>query len=954
MFGHVVRWTGSPAVDSALTILSVGAIALATTVLAARVSGGEPPAQSAGLDVLVDGGLVWVACYAAYRLWFGNGDTLRENFPSFLRSCPFVVASQMLALLLAGVYRGDGRRSSRETVFALGAAVVAQQLLLQCAILFFWSQTRAYSRGAVLIGGVVAFGLLAAWRAVISCAGAAPSWWQWVRARHRHAIALAALCALTGVAWGAVVPPFEAPDEIYFCRIAVDVAQGQPPPYDPMFFRLVEPLVRVTFNAGLRFDAARNPAFRFVSNQPGRVTMFRQGPGAGVGRRELAALYLMRGVVLGLTIATTLLIYTSSFAFFGQSDMALLVAGLSFLVPQFSFAGSQVNPESLATLWGAAAAALVIGRATRTLSPVVAWALLIPLLGTAPFTDSTAVFLVPLAPVAMALVERGWKRRLTMLAGVVALGVFTLWVGHAFADSLPEGVPHKVRDLLAGADLGALSGAAHPLTPFLRQADTGRYLLYEFVPKMFFGFWGWLGQPSILLPAAFYAAVFGLMVASAIGLARLVYSRVRRPAGLLVNGEPSAFLVVAGIGVVTMLIPIVYSTVLWNRNEWYGRWLFPWLGPIMILITVGIRELWRVAAKRPRVLSVPLAIVFAVVGVAWLGGFGTGITAGVRANHYGDQDHLLRTIRYSVLTLGLLPVWIELIACVRNRQFAGSILRQNSVRPGVPVIILCSAWAINLVLLFAFVRPLYRPLDGSGYAKVIRAELAQRDFPRAIAIADVAMRELPNSDDLARVVPDVMDVIAATGQYDALAAYLGSRTTVSGTALTSREALAMARAIRASSGDARDTLLSIAKTLVPNAGTEELQILALELMSETAIAERTIPLAAKDRAKPIGLDSRGVRLEAFSTRTLPSGDREVIIYFRPLAEWRGRRLWLHAYPAGSQVYADVKAAPQAFEGWRKGELSWEAFRTPGSGPFNVYIGISLADDLGKAYPIGPI
>ena len=278
-FGYVFPWTGSPAVDGLLTILGAGAFVFAITVFARRGSGTVAPAPPAGLEVLVDAALVWCAYYAAYRLWFGNGETLRVNFPSFLRSCPIVVASQMLALLLAGAYTRDGRRSGREMMFTLGAAVAAQQLLLQFSILAFWSGTRAYSRGAILIGAVGVFGLLVGWRTVVSCAAAAPSWWQRASARHRLGIALAAVCALTGVAWSVVVPPFEAPDEIYFCRIAVDVAEaGQSPPYDPMFFRLVEPMLHVTFNAGLTFDAVRNPAFRFVSNQAGRVTMFRQEP----------------------------------------------------------------------------------------------------------------------------------------------------------------------------------------------------------------------------------------------------------------------------------------------------------------------------------------------------------------------------------------------------------------------------------------------------------------------------------------------------------------------------------------------------------------------------------------------------------------------------------------------------------------------------------------------------
>src|SRR5207245_2614869 len=106
----------------------------------------------------------------------------------------------------------------------------------------------------------------------------------------------------------------------------------------------------------------------------------------------------------------------------------------------------------------------------------------------------------------------------------------------------------------------------------------------------------------------------------------------------------------------------VYATMLFSRNEWYGRWLFPWLGPLMILLTVGLREFVRVAGRRPHVLFIVLGVAAVLAAVAWAGRVGDIIIAGIRANHYGDQDHLLRIIRDSIIGVALLAAGIELVA----------------------------------------------------------------------------------------------------------------------------------------------------------------------------------------------------------------------------------------------------------------------------------------------------
>ena len=104
---------------------------------------------------------------------------------------------------------------------------------------------------------------------------------------------------------------------------------------------------------------------------------------------------------------------------------------------------------------------------------------------------------------------------------------------------------------------------SHPLRPFF-EADPGRgsippdasYYAFEFVPKLFMGFWGWMGQPTILLPAPVYAV---LAVAGALALAGLLL-RLRNPPPVSCEErrQRTARRLLAG-GIALMCLPIIYG-----------------------------------------------------------------------------------------------------------------------------------------------------------------------------------------------------------------------------------------------------------------------------------------------------------------------------------------------------------------------------------------------------------
>jgi hypothetical protein len=83
-----------------------------------------------------------------------------------------------------------------------------------------------------------------------------------------------------------------------------------------------------------------------------------------------------------------------------------------------------------------------------------------------------------------------------------------------------------------------------------------------------------------------------------------------------------------------------------------------------------------------------------------------------------------------------------------------------------------------------------------------------------------------------------------------------------------------------------------------------------------------------------------------------SGGDEVTVYFRPLRDWTGQRIWMHAYPEGSLEYVTIEPKAPAVASWKAGELAWDTFAVPDAPRHNAFIGVMAGDDLGPAYALG--
>ena len=154
-------------------VLTLGLLAL--VLLGVRVYGGQDYSvvlggpvrqQLAGFllrhhvfEVLLDVALIAAAYYVSYRLRF-EAARWPVFFPTFLRSLPIVIASQVLALLVAGAYGRIWRYFGLTDLVSL-AKGVALGSGVSILLLVYLYRFQNLSRGVLLIDAVLLFTLLA-------------------------------------------------------------------------------------------------------------------------------------------------------------------------------------------------------------------------------------------------------------------------------------------------------------------------------------------------------------------------------------------------------------------------------------------------------------------------------------------------------------------------------------------------------------------------------------------------------------------------------------------------------------------------------------------------------------------------------------------------------------------------------------------------------------------------
>jgi hypothetical protein len=746
---------------------------------------------------------------------------------------------------------------------------------------------------------------------------------------------VAALSMLTGAVWMMVIPPFEGPDELFFYNRARALAE-HPERRENLFYRLAAPIVRAQPPASSAATPEYNPAFRFVSNERGEVNRFVHDR-AVAAREHVRALVALRGLVVVLAAATAVAIYAIARLSAGDPALALLVAGLCTWIPQFSFMNAVVHPEAFTRLLAAAITLGIVARATGRLPRAAAWVLLPLGIALVPFADRQALFLVPFAALALVVTERTWRARAIAALLVVAPASAAFWILTRFTEQ--------------DTDFGPwLRLVVHPLRPFL-EADPGRgsippdapYYAFEFLPKIFMGFWGWMGQPSVLLPASAYAA---LAVATALACAGLLL-RLRHPppASDEERRRRTARRLMAA-GIALMCLPIIYGPAVAGRNLWYGRWLFAMVGPIVLGLVLGLRELVEAVRRSPDRVSLALAATAAVATMAWLTAPGDALRAAIVANHYGDSRRLVATVRDTIVALAGAAILIALASRLRAPRF----------RLRTAPALLVAAGVMNLVVLTGMLRPLYAPLDPDEYIGLISKYIAEHDMARAADLHASAIRSYPVSREIRRLADDNPRLLLG-GSSASSRALLWDRI-ARGKGLDDRDALLMlAQEMRGRSAEWRNSEPLAAALAAAERRPDLAEAAALvRLAIADAFADRNAARTPIELGHGTRLDAAAnndVLFEGFTVHPAPRGGTQVILYFRARGDSTNSRLWMHAYRGGAaDEYLDIEPSivPAA---WPSGELVWAAFDVP-AGRYDAFIGVWVGAQSGRGIPIGVI
>src|SRR5262249_28707858 len=105
-------------------------------------------------EVLLDFCLVSVCYYASYRLRFEDPEEFLRNFDIFLKTLPIIVACQMIAFFIVGVYRGVWRHFGMADTLIVARGVFFGVVSAQVTILYAY-RVFAFSRTVFVIYGVL-------------------------------------------------------------------------------------------------------------------------------------------------------------------------------------------------------------------------------------------------------------------------------------------------------------------------------------------------------------------------------------------------------------------------------------------------------------------------------------------------------------------------------------------------------------------------------------------------------------------------------------------------------------------------------------------------------------------------------------------------------------------------------------------------------------------------------
>jgi hypothetical protein len=397
-------------------------------------------------------------------------------------------------------------------------------------------------------------------------------------------------------AYNAVTPLWEAPDEVgHMAFVEHLVRHRRLPVPDPTDLGEAHqpPLYYVVAALAVRQADLDDPRGRFRFNRNvvwlggNEANAARHGaderfPWRGHARavhaaRAVSTLIGAQTVLLTVALATTAL-------HGGPADddnsgvrrIALLSGGLVAFNPQFAFISAAVSNDGLAAL-ASTCALLALVRAIRRPDATLRWALVGAALA--------AALLTKLTTATLAVLDAGCLLAAAWIAGSPAIAVrgtlavaslVLLCAGWWFARNV----------LLLGDPLG-ISLLQSALAPVLRRSPLTLVDLADFASTQLRSFWGVFGWMTVPAPRWYRAAVAALTGAAAVGLVRAAFCR----APIALTPPRRAGLVLLAAAVALQEAAQLAAIRTFDASWYQGRYLFPVIAPIAILLATGLLAL---------------------------------------------------------------------------------------------------------------------------------------------------------------------------------------------------------------------------------------------------------------------------------------------------------------------------------------------------------------------------
>ncbi|MPY90055.1 MAG: DUF2142 domain-containing protein [Luteitalea sp.] len=397
------------------------------------------------------------------------------------------------------------------------------------------------------------------------------------------------------VAWAFIVPIFEAPDEFLHWQYARHLHDHwRLPIYGPTFAEANSPPL---------YYAAVAPAATQTTTPPLAIWV----DATGAHSMPLAPhLYLSsehdlrhywpirrtRLLSALMSLGTIALCGLAAFEVTGRVSTALLAAGFAAFLPQFSFRGTHVSNDALVTTMAAWTLILMLRIVCRGFT----WrrgVLAAIALAAAYLSKINAIALAPALALVIVTEPGLWRQRVTRLSVLgVALAIVAPW---------------SMRNVMLYGDPFA-SGAMHTAVAGMvsERSLWDPHFITTFPRELFKSFIGSFGHLNLWLPKWIHALYMAFMLVATTGFLRrtLRDPAFRRLAAVLVTTILCSYAVALHINL--------------TFDQPQGRYLFPALPAIMVLLAVGLED-WRPWASGQRWPARATVGVWAAANLAILG-----------------------------------------------------------------------------------------------------------------------------------------------------------------------------------------------------------------------------------------------------------------------------------------------------------------------------------------------